>query len=534
MELVKRAAVKPDINKVSLESLVQEVLSCHVQPEDKYEIAAILESLGWTDSMAKDVFGVEDVFVLAESIWDSIKSGITFVPALSAAELSIFAYIVLILRSFLRGTIFALPMAVSVLSMLTLRYSLSSYEYLSLENATSIAIGTILSFVAVGGFTQAIARRGFMYVGQGHYSIARRVTFHLLKVGYVICLLAALLFLIFSVVFSVFPWNMTLISILYFLFLCAIWLSVTIMYILQKEIFFTGLFIGGIGVVFIFFTVIGLNIIISQVIALFAVSAVGIVAAQYFFIKAEKEMEKGIAPQLPRLSIIAFTSIPYFIYGFLYFSFLYADRIIAWSTNNLYMPYLIWFRGEYELGLDFALLTLILPMGLVEVVVNEFMMNLEANQKNHTMSDLRVLKEIYLRLYIKRGIFIMVFSVINSIGLYFILRILSLTGIMELNIFTTATTSFVFIWAIVSYTIFTIALLNALILFCFSQPELVYKPLVFSLLLNLVLGFMLSRWVDYSWAIFGLLVGTIVFTYLTTRAVFKLIKNLDYYLYSAS
>ena len=37
------------------------------------------------------------------------------------------------------------------------------------------------------------------------------------------------------------------------------------------------------------------------------------------------------------------------------------------------MPYVIWFRGQYELGLDFVFLTIIIPMVVCEVVVNRLM-----------------------------------------------------------------------------------------------------------------------------------------------------------------
>jgi len=519
---------------ISFDQLVDEVLSRHVQPEDKYEVAAILESMGWNDRTAAEFFGVEDIFALAANIWDAIQVKILFVPASPVEKISTLQYLVLILRSFLRGTIFALPMAVSVFSMLTLRFSLWSYEYLSLENATSIAMGTILSFMAVGGFTQAIARRGFMYVGQGHYYMARRVTFYFVKIGYVVCLLSAGAFIVFSLVFAVFPWHMTVIIVLYFLFLSAIWLSVTIMYILQKELIFTGLIIGGITTVFILFKLLAFNIIFSQVIALILVSIAGILTAHYFFMKAEKEMEKGIAPPMPRLSIIAYTSIPFFTYGFLYFTFLFTDRVMAWSTNNLFMPYLIWFRGEYELGLDFALITMILPMGVVEVVVNEIMLNLEANEKNHMASESGRLSRLYVLMYFKRMAFVTLFSAVNAAALYLLIRYLSNAGTFELNIFTSPTTHFVFAWSVVAYAVVAVALMNTLILFCLSQPEMVYRSTLYSFLINLFLGFVLSRWVDHSWAVFGLLVGALAFVIITSQRVLKVLKNIDYYLYAAS
>lgn len=533
MEILGTKVAYYDKDRIFKE-LVDKILEIQIQPEDKYEIAAILESQGWNDSTVAETFGADDVFELASKIWDAIQDKILFVPVAPVKKIDPLEYTVLMIRSFLRGTIFALPMAVSVMSMLTLRFSLWSYEYLSLENATSIAIGTILSFMAVGGFTQAIARRGFMYIGQGHYYTARRVAFYFIRIGYSVCFLSVVAFLLFNTIFSIFPWRMTIIIVIYFLFLSAIWLSVTLMYMLQKELVFTGLLIAGITVVFILFGVFKVNIIVSQVIALILVAIAGIFIAHYFFVKAEKEMEKGIAPPMPRLSIIVYTSLPFFMYGFLYFTFLYTDRIIAWSTNNFYMPYLIWFRGEYELGLDFALIALILPMGVVEVVVNEIILNMEANQRNHKALDTDRLSRIYILLYYKRVLVVALFSLLNALLIYFLIKHFSITGALENNIFTSRTTHFVFIWALIAYAVVAVALMNSLILFCLSQPEVVYRSTLYSFLVNLFLGFVLSRWVDYSWAVFGLLVGALVFALITSRMVIKVFRNLDYYLYSAS
>ncbi len=522
------------VSENRLTELLDEIRKQRMQPEDRYEIAAILESFGWNDAAAAEAFGVRDIFELADQLWDASQAGVLVAPAARVAKKSFLQYIFLFTRHFLRGMIFALPMAVSVVAMLTLRFSLWSYQYLSLENATSIAIGTLLSFVAIGGFTQAIAYWGFKYTGQDQYYMARQLVFYYVKLGYVLCLIGAVGFLLFSAVFAVFPWRMTLIIALYFLFLSAIWLSVTIMYILQKELTFTGLFIGGILLVFILFKLLKLNIILSQVIALSSVALAGVLIARHFFIQAEKAREQGINPPLPRLSVVFHISVPYFVYGILYFTFIFVDRVVAWSTNNVYMPFLIWFRGEYELGLDIALIVLILPMGLIEAVASELMANLEANRKNFIAGEANRMNQMYVSVYVKRIVYVVFFSLVNALALYLFLNTLNQRGILGIAIVLSNTSRFVFIWALVAYAIVSVALMNALLLFCLSQPQMVYRSVLFACGTNMVLGFLLSRWVDYSWAVFGLLVGALVFAAFSSRQVLKVLRGLDYYLYSAS
>ena len=517
------------------QELIDEITRRRSQPEDMYEVAAIIESIGWSDDRVSEVFGVENVFALASDLWDAIRERVVYTPYQSVEKKGFFSTVSDLTRNFLRGLIFALPMAISVFSMLTLRFSLWSYENLTLELATSIAIGTIMSFLTVGGFTQSIARRGFFYITMDYYNMARRMTFSFIKIGYAVTIIIALAFFFFNSFFEVFPLRMTATIVLYYFFLTAIWLSVTVMYILRRELAFTGLLVSGIALVYVLFRIFELDIIISQLISLVVVSISGMALVMHFFRKAEKKLEKGISPTLPRLSITIYSVMPYFIYGFLYFAFLYVDRIIAWSTNNKdYMPYLIWFRGPYELGLDFALLMLMFPMGVIEVVITKLMQDLEITQKFSSMKDVGSLAKSYVKMYINRVILILLVSIATAIMVYIAARYID-NGFLfgrQSGYFENGVTHFVFIAALTGYSVFSLALMNAIILFSLSQPEMVNKSILPALIVNLVIGFLLSRWIDHSYAVLGMLAGSVVFSALTTDKVLKVIRNLDYYLYA--
>ena len=519
-----------------LNQLLKEVLEYRLQPENHYEIAAILESFGWNDTRAAEEFGVANVFALASDLWDIASKNLTASYFTPDEKMTSFAYFLMMFKSFMRGMIFALPMAVSVLAMLTLRFSLWSYVNLTLEIATSIAIGTIMSFMTVGGFMQAIARRGYMYVKQGYYNMARKITFYYIRLGYVAIAVIILIYLLVNTVFDIFPYRMTFIVVLYFFFLTSIWLSVTIMTIMEKELVFTGLLAAGIFIVYIFFVVLKFNIILSQIIALITVTVAGIMLTQFFFRLGERKMEKGISMVLPRTSITIYTVLPYFQYGFLYFTFLYIDRIVSWSTNDIYMPYLIWFRGQYELGLDLALLTLILSMGFIEVIVHEIMASLEVTQKDYLIAKVDMFRKKYLKMYFSRLAVLTLLSLASSLGVYFLAQYASAGSMatFEIELLTNPTTHFVFVVALVAYALLTVALMNALILFSLSQPEMVSRALVMALLANVAVGFPLSRWLGYSYAVFGLLAGVVVFFVLSTRRVIKVLNKLEYYLYAGS
>jgi hypothetical protein len=522
--------------KTILEELLDKVVKKSFQPEDIYEIAAIVESFGWNDSRAAEVFGVENIFELSSLLWEMIKERKTIEPFVEEKKETLKEKTKKIAKSFLRGVIFGLPMAISVISMLTLRFSLWSYEYLSVELATSIAIGTILSFITVGGFTQAIARRGFFYISQGFYGMAKQVTYYLVKLGYAACIIVSIFYIIFNTFFKNFPYYMFFVTVLYYFFLCAIWLSVTVMYMLQKEFTFTGLIVLGIIIVLILFKLLGLNIILSQIMALTIVSILGLIVVIYYFNQAEHKLERGIQPPFPSKSILLYSLKPYFLYGFFYFTFLFIDRLMAWSANSAYMPYIIWFRGEYELGLDFALLMLIFPLGVSEVIISRLMENLETLQMNGLHRETDVLGSIYVKNYLKSLATIFFTAVISGVLIFLGALLISKYGssVIKMNYFENTTTYFVFIIALISYAILSIGLTNEVILFSISQPDMGARIMGVSLFINFIVGFAMSRWINYSWAIIGLLVGSIAFAVISTRCVLKVMNNFDYYIYVAT
>ncbi len=517
-----------------LVELADRILTTRRQLEDAYEVAAILESMGLSDRLVSETYGAEDVFALAEELWPTIRSKMVVAPFWQPPRPSLAQYIVRVVRSFTRGMIFALPMAVSVAAMLALDLSLWSYRFLSLENATAIAVGTILSFLSVGGFTQAIAHRGFLYVNQGYYYTARRTAFGFVGVGFALCCLLTVALFGVNLLFTIFPLRMMVVVLLYYLFLSAIWLSVTIMYMLQKELVFTGLITGGIALVWLLFQIFGFNILVAQLVSLTMVAIAGIGFAIHFFRAAEKKAEGGIKPMLPRLSIVVYTSLPFLLYGFLYFAFLFCDRVVAWSTNSAYMPYLIWFRGEYELGLDLALAVLVLPMGFIEVVVNELMSTLEGDQKSYLGKQVDQMSRAYLRLYIRRAVVIGLFALLNAILIYLGVNYLDESYTWWTYEFRHPTTQYVFIRAALAYVMVALSLMNALILLCFSRAERVIRSVGVALVINILVGFVLSRWFDYSWAVYGLMLGSAAFAALSTRQVVHILSRLDYYLFAAS
>jgi ABC-type sulfate transport system permease component len=70
--------------------------------------------------------------------------------------------------------------------------------------------------------------------------------------------------------------------------------------------------------------------------------------------------------------------------------------------------------------------------------------------------------------------------------------------------------------------------------FFIIPAEVVTKAMLKAFGVNIIVGFLLSRWILYSYAVIGLLAGAIVFLILTIHDVKEVLKNLDYYIYAAT
>ena len=143
---------------------------------------------------------------------------------------------------------------------------------------------------------------------------------------------------------------------------------------------------------------------------------------------------------------------------------------------------------------------------------------------------------MFRKIYFRRLIYVAVIAVISALFTYLVVFYFDRypiegfrSGFLESYV-----THFVFIVGLISYSIISVALMNCVTLFSMSQPEMASRAVLISLVANIIVGFVLSRWFNYYYSIFGLLVGSIVFLILSSRKILELFRNLDYYIYFQS
>ncbi|MFN9113260.1 MAG: hypothetical protein ACK5XN_24590, partial [Bacteroidota bacterium] len=69
--------------------------------------------------------------------------------------------------------------------------------------------------------------------------------------------------------------------------------------------------------------------------------------------------------------------------------------------------------------------------------------------------------------------------------------------------------------------------------FTLGQSKKPLKAIIYACVINILLGFVLSRFLAYEYSVVGMLVGAALFVGLTIKAIVKYFNNLDYYYYAA-
>lgn len=94
-------------------------------------------------------------------------------------------------------------------------------------------------------------------------------------------------------------------------------------------------------------------------------------------------------------------------------------------------------------------------------------------------------------------------------------------------------TPFVFWVAAISYAFMVNGLMNVLFIFSFSRQQFSLKAISIATLVNLIVGVLLSRMFGLEYAVYGLLVGSIVFWAYSFVYSIKIFKKLEFYYYSS-
>jgi hypothetical protein len=517
-------------------ALGQQIIDAIGAPKDAWEVAAQLEVMGLRDSDARASHGARDLFDLARQLYERFQEG-EFAYAIEGEDpVKLVHPLVRFARYYLAGISFSLPMALQGLVMLLWGYGLWGAMDLDLRAGSAIALGFIASYIVTGGFVQAIVRRGLFYIYQDDGWLARWTALRAWSLSLRIVLALAPLAMLGNFVFDILPWSMATIAAGYYVALSILWLNWSLLYLLRKTELFVMITAIALGAVLAAAKLGHFGPIAANAIGLAIADGLSFaIALRHLNRIARAKLSTPVNP--PRVTVLVYGTARFFLYGLLYNLFLFADRIVAWTSSvgrEDFPPYGFWLNVRYELGMDVALVVVMVLSGVVEHATQRFSETLIPSEKRRKSIDAAAFIEEKRRDRRRRFLALAGGSVIAAgVTLAVATALRALPNPRLHQSLVSATTVRVFAVATVAYVIYMFAVQDMLMLLTLQRVDFAARAMATALAVNVAVGIIASRAIHYSAAVFGLLAGAIALAILTGRAARRVLDELDFYYYAA-
>lgn len=510
--------------------LAVDVLTRTGTPRDAWEITAQLEVMGLRDADARASYGHRDLFELGRAIYDLVQRRIVIPevepddpPKKSPSFIS----------QYIRGSIFAVPMLLQAAAILTWGYGLWGARDVDVRTGTAIALGFVASYVLTGGFVQAITRRGLFYIYQQESGLARWVVLRGWWLGARIVLGLIVPALAFNALYGLLPWDLFFVATLYYASLSILWLNWSMVYVAGQRYWIAIVTGVALAVVVVLAGYRGWNVIAANTAGL----AVAAVLSFILGVWALGGFARLRPHNPPRITVLVYSTSRWFLYGLLYNAFAFADRIVAWTARTGredLPPYTFWLSPRYELGMDLALIVVMILAGIVEAAVQTFSERLVPVEKS-LASDERERFSAWFRSFYRRRLMVIAFAAVIAVaaargGVTLVSHLPNeqiRTGITSHS----AMTAFWF--GVAGYALLMPAMQNTLLLLTLSRVELAVRAMSIALAANLVVGFICSRAIFYADAAAGLVAGSAVLFAITWLYLRRIGARLDYHYYAA-
>lgn len=535
---VNDSSVVPLDVHAALETLVAQVTSTIGIPLDHWAVAATLESLGVRDVDAREKYGYASIFPLSEFVYGLIMDDPPEVkcPTRQNGVETRRERAFRVLTHLLEGSFFAMPMVGQIICILLTRYSLWASLDFTEQQATLIGLGTVASFAATGGVVMSLGRQGTVYRGMKAYTLLRRVCVQLVAVGMVVSLVSLAFAACINLISPFLSTSHFVVASMYYLCLCGMWLSLGLLYMLGKHMWSTGVTLGFGALVALEVRWLGVGVETAQLSSIGCATFVAFVVAGRTMRALQKDEDpRYVAAPPPPPDVAAGILAPFGVYGLGYFGFLFLDRVLAWTAPGRPLPMPVWFHTPYELGMDWALISLLLPMAYLEHVVHEFGPRIMREQDQMRYDEVVRHRSSMMRFGFVSLSVVVTLSLLSVVGTYYAVQALrAFEEVKEIrDFFASDITQWVFWVAAVGYQLLTWALMVGLLFFTLARQETVVRAMWVCLTIGLVVGYSASRILGPEWAVLGFAVGALYFAVTMGIAGFRLSRRIDYFYYSA-
>ena len=512
------------------QQLVDFVLEETTMPLDRWAVAATLESGGVRDVDARETFGRRDIFDLADEVYAlCLAAGPRSAREADAETAPRREFVV----RYLRGGFFFLQLALQLGSLAVLGYGQWASLDFSGRQASIVGIALVSSFLLTGPAGQAIGYLGPYFAEPGKHLLSARSAAIGVLFGLVTLLAGALVLSGLNVAFGGYDNRSLGTGLVYFALAGCVSLTGALLYMLKQftamalatviGIAAVGLVLGNttLGIYGAHWTGLGVSIAIEGIWAA--------VVLQRRLGRMSAEARTAIAPTRSHLARLV---APYALYGLGYFALLFVDRLAAWSAGAHELPFQ--FRASYEVGLDWALISVVPGLAMLEVTIYAFSRRLGTLGERFEATAAAEHNAELVRFYRRHLSYVALLLVAGAATTFRALLAAShfhWTRVSEL--FTAPTTLHVYLLGLAGYVLLVCALYNGLFLFSVGRPWLVLRALGPAIAVAVVLAFALSRLVVYWAAVGGLVAGAAVFALLSAYSARRILRSVDFYYFAA-
>ena len=483
-------------------------------PLDVYDLAVRLELDGVTDAVAWDKYGFRTTLLMAKAHFGGAPN-MRRPPADRKKRNGILEY--------LNGISFAIPVLLCALSTLLYRVSLWGGD-LSPDAAAAVAIGTVSSFIATGGIVQAAARRSLFLIHTGDWESAAHACRMWSMVGAGMVAAWALAGWVFNFYFGLLPFPLDWVTIAFHCALGLLWLACGVLYVLEKNLIVGAAVMVGIATVAGCHRLLAMPLIGSQLVGIVVTGVLCAIAAASIL---RRKSSRSWKPDGAFLTIrIVHILAPFFVYGCMYYLFLFADRWVAWTAHTATSSLTFQFRGDYETALDVAMIAFVFQVGWVHTSMLTFYERIQVGQARHLVREVVLFNEEMFNFYIRRVGAFLPFGAFTGCLVYWAAN--------RLQLLPSASMREVSAVALFAYPLLVLGLWNTGMFFALSRPRFVLASAGAGLVVDVMSGYLFSRIGGYHYAVYGFAAGSAVFAILTTWMFLDHTRTIDHHHYASS
>jgi MFS family permease len=515
-------------------------------PVNTMVVATTIESMGIRDKDTLTDFGQASIIVLAELIFNELRTAPEHRGAKNAKEKMVAELhqkelentnhfqtnLILLLKSFVLGITNLFPVLLQFMMIIFFGYSLwTSVDFNTLQS-TAVVLGVIVGMIISGGFVQVIGRQASFYWSYSDFEMTKKTINYILKKGTWAILIGLSLLFILNMFLSFYPNKVLIITFVYAFLIGLLILYLAPLYPIKQRWFISVAVFIGTTISIVLAKKTNLMIYFTHWIGLITVIGLSKLFQHLFFKRILHKTVK-IAQNKINTPVLLYHNYKYFFYGLFIYLFVFIDRILAWSSElDGLMPFVIYFKKDYELGMDIAIVSFLFMGGVLEYSVKVFTHFLDLQQRLTKYNEVKHFNGYFTMMYWRNVLILLVSSTVLFIITYFLITSpwgyesrfhIKLLGLS----YTVAS------FGCIGYLFLAWGMMNSLYLFTLGRPTEPLKAIIIATVVNIITGFVFSRFVGYEYSVIGMVMGSLVFMVLTLKENVSFFKNLDYNYYSA-